>query len=81
MRSNKRQMTSVKWMDASVKAPVEATTNNQPVSEATAQSHPNHPSKKPSRHVLNLYPDSAVLGLDLESFRWQESTFAMVRVL
>jgi hypothetical protein len=73
-------MTAVKWMGTTVKAPGEAT--NQTVAEATAQSHPpSHPSKKPSRHVLNLYPDSAVLGLDLESFRWQESTFAMLRVL
>lgn len=29
---------------------------------------------------LNLYPESAVLGLDLESFRWQESTFAMLNL-
>ncbi|MGC2197253.1 MAG: HAMP domain-containing sensor histidine kinase [Terriglobales bacterium] len=31
-------------------------------------------------HGLNLYPESAVLGLDLESFRWQESTFAMLNL-
>jgi signal transduction histidine kinase len=28
----------------------------------------------------NLYPESAVLGLDQESFRWQESTFAMLNL-
>lgn len=28
----------------------------------------------------NFYPESAVLGLDLESFRWQESTFAMLNL-
>jgi hypothetical protein len=68
-------------MDTTVKAPEEATSNNQTVSEATALSHPpSHPSKKPSGLVLNLYPDSAVLGLDLESFRWQESTFAMLNL-
>ena len=74
-------MNTVKWMDTTVKAPGEATSNNQTVSEATALSHsPSHPSKKPSGLVLNLYPDSAVLGLDLESFRWQESTFAMLNL-
>src|ERR1700750_2057614 len=26
------------------------------------------------------YPESALLGLDLESFRWQESTFAMLNL-
>lgn len=30
--------------------------------------------------AANLYPESAVLGLDLESFRWQESTFAMLNL-
>lgn len=74
-------MTTVKWMDTTVKAPGGATSNNQTVSEATALSHPpSHPSKKPSGLVLNLYPDSAVFGLDLESFRWQESTFAMLNL-
>ena len=29
---------------------------------------------------LNLYPESAVLGFDLESFRWQESTFAILNL-
>jgi two-component system, NtrC family, sensor histidine kinase HydH len=29
---------------------------------------------------LNLYPEAAVLGLDLESFRWQESTFAILNL-
>jgi len=29
---------------------------------------------------LNLYPESAVMGLDLESFRWQESTFAILNL-
>jgi two-component system sensor histidine kinase HydH len=29
---------------------------------------------------LNLYPESAVLGADLESFRWQETTFAMLNL-
>ena len=56
-------------------------TTIQPVSEATASSHPpSHPQKQSSKHVLNLYPDSAVLGLGLESFRWQESTFAMLNL-
>src|ERR1700757_1312503 len=68
-------------MDTTAKPPGEATSNNQTVSEATALSHPpSHPSKKPSGLVLNLYPESAVLGLDLESFRWQESTFAMLNL-
>src|SRR5215469_6633561 len=79
MRSSARRMTTVEWMDTTVKPPGEA--NNQTVSEATALSHtPSHPSKKPSGLVLNLYPDSAVLGLDLESFRWQETTFAMLNL-
>ena len=38
----------------------------------------NRPPSGP--HGLNLYPASAVLGLDLESFRWQESTFAMLNL-
>ncbi len=29
---------------------------------------------------MDFYPGSAVLGLDLESFRWQESTFAMLNL-
>ena len=29
---------------------------------------------------MSLYPESAVLGLDLESFRWQESTFALLNL-
>jgi len=74
-------MSTVEWMDTTVKPPGEAISNNQTVSGATALSHPpSHPSKKPSGLVLNLYPDSAVLGLDLESFRWQETTFAMLNL-
>ena len=74
-------MTTVEWMDTTVKPPGEATSNNQTVPEATALSPPSsHPSQKPSRFVLNLYPDSAVLGLDFESFRWQETTFAMLNL-
>jgi two-component system, NtrC family, sensor histidine kinase HydH len=44
-------------------------------------------SVEPSAHqemagapVRNLYPESAVLGMDLESFRWQETTFAMLNL-
>ncbi len=74
-------MSTVEWMDTTVKPPGEATSNNQTVSESTALSHPpSHPLQKPSRFVLNLYPDSAVLGLDFESFRWQETTFAMLNL-
>jgi len=81
MRSSARRMTTVEWMDTTVKPPGEATSNNQTISEATALSHPpSHPWQKPSRFVLNLYPDSAVLGLDFESFRWQETTFAMLNL-
>src|SRR5438445_9237453 len=63
MRSSARRMTTVEWMDTTVKPPGEATSNNQTVPEATALSPPSsHPSQKPSGFVLNLYPDSAVLG-------------------
>ena len=30
---------------------------------------------------LTLYPGSALLGMDLESFRWQEATFAMLNLV
>jgi signal transduction histidine kinase len=39
---------------------------------------PNRQSATPTG--VNLYPESAVLGADLESFRWQETTFALLNV-
>ncbi len=38
------------------------------------------PKQASATYSGNLYPESAVLGLDQESFRWQESTFAMLNL-
>ena len=72
-------MSTVNWMDTTVKPAETSNASNQAVSGTTGQL-PNQSPKQSSRRVLDLYPESAVLGLDLESFRWQESTFAMLNL-
>jgi two-component system, NtrC family, sensor histidine kinase HydH len=72
-------MSTVNWMDTTVKPAETSNASNQAVSGTTGQL-PSQSPKQSSRRVLDLYPESAVLGLDLESFRWQESTFAMLNL-
>src|SRR6201987_3950123 len=72
-------MSTVNWMDTTVKPAETSNASNQAVSRTTGQL-PSQSPKQSGRRVLDLYPESAVLGLDFESFRWQESTFAMLNL-
>lgn len=73
-------MSTLKWMGTTVKPAETSNANPQAASETSEQQRPSQPHKQARREVLNLYPESAVLGLDLESFRWQESTFGMLNL-
>src|SRR6267143_6447016 len=72
-------------LDARVRSPVskvEKTMLLTPSAEMTQEFTPAGKGEDRKQRTgppgLNLYPESAVLGLDPESFRWQELTFAIL---
>jgi two-component system sensor histidine kinase HydH len=58
---------------------LQATPNVELMTQRTSVEHSAH-QEMAGAPVRNLYPESAVLGMDLESFRWQETTFAMLNL-